>query len=172
VQSYLTGLNVPFVYSAFDQTFHDQCIENMVKRGWSASTQAAARIFLHSGVAMSLTAYAHICHSTQIFITIYASLMIYLDDIAAKENLDLLKAFSKDLLEKRSHGHEVFDAIAEIFREIPEYYGDLTGGMILSSSLRFISAIVMEQELFRSSVGTPSLTFITSSLTQAYLLRI
>ena len=153
VQSYLTRLNVPFVYTAFDQTRYDQCIENMVERGWSESTQAAARIFLLPSLAISLTAYAHRSEAIQVFIAIYTTLMIYFDDITVKGNLDSLKAFGKVLLEERSHGHEVLDASADILREIPKHYGDLAGSIILSATLRYISSVVIEQEMSQVSVS-------------------
>lgn len=154
VKGYLTTLGDPFVYSSFDQTFYDQCIEGMVKRGWSASTQAVIRSLLPPSIVMSLEAYPHICRPTQIFIAFYTAFMIFLDDTASKENLDLLMTFSKDLMQKRSHGNEVLDALAELLREIPEHYGDMGGGIILSTTLRYITSVVMEEEVSQYMVST------------------
>lgn len=137
VKYFMDSLDVPFVSDANDQTFYNHCIENMVQRGWSQKTISAARIFLLPSLAIARTAYAHLSnYSTQIFIAIYTTLMIYLDDIASKDkqNIELLKSFSKVLLSEQPHGHEVLDAISDILREIPQHYGEVAGSIILSSS--------------------------------------
>jgi hypothetical protein len=154
VKHYLETLDVPFLPDAYDQTFYDKCIENMINRGWSEKTLAAARIFLIPSLGISRTAYAHLPNtSTQIFIAIYTTLLIYVDDICSKQNIDLLKSFSKVLLIEGKHGNEVLDALSEILLEIPKHYGDFVGSIILSSTLRYITSIVLEEEIPQSAVS-------------------
>jgi hypothetical protein len=126
----------------------------MVERGWSDSTQAAVRVFLIPGAACGCIIYSYLPNiSTRIFISLYSSILYYVDDICSKQETELLKSFSKVLLMGTSFGHEVADALVDILREIPQHYDDLVGSLIVTSTLRFITSTVMEEEVPLSSVS-------------------
>jgi hypothetical protein len=154
VKYYLEALDVPFVLNAYDQTFYNECIENMVNRGWSEKTLAAARIFLIPSLVFTRSTYAHLPDtSTQTFIAIYSTLFIYIDDICPKQDIDSLKSFSKIILTEGSHGNDVLDALSEILLEVPKHYCDFVGSIIISSTLRYITSIVLEEEIPQSTVS-------------------
>jgi len=157
VRHYIESLDVPFVDDSFDQTFYNCCLEKMIERSWSEKAQRITRTFLPAGLAISRTAYAHLPNlSTRIFIALYTSVIFGLDDIYAedKEKLSLLKTFTKALLSEqlKSYGDDLLDAVADLLRQIPGHFGDVEGGLVLSSTLRYLTSIVIDSEVPRSDI--------------------
>lgn len=145
MKHYVKSLDVPLVFKVDGRNLLETCSNDMMRRGWSEETRAATRVFLEPSVNIAITAYSHIEEHLQVYIALYTSLVTYLDDVV-KDAPGLLKSFGIDLVKGRGCGHVVLDALAEIIREAPDHYGDYLGGLLLISPVRFISAIVMEQE--------------------------
>jgi len=146
VKTYIGQLGVPFVPDAFSEAFFGACCEDMVARGWSTETISALRPCLPGGVVMSCTSYAHLSNmSTRILIAHYTGILIYLDD-RCEEILEELKSFSRIHSQKGKHTSGVLNAYSQILHEFPQHFGDASS-LILTSSLNFINALVLEVEI-------------------------
>jgi hypothetical protein len=152
VMTYLEELGVSFVSEAFDGSFYDECCEHMAVRDWSAETISTLRSVLPGGVIMACTAYSHLSNtSTRILIALYTSILIYLDDLCV-EHLEELKSFNRILCQKGKHELGVLDAFSQILQELPQHFGDASS-LVLTSSLNFITSLVLENEIPHIRVG-------------------
>jgi len=147
IKTYLEQLGVPFVPDASNEVFTRACCESMVARGWSSETISALQPHLPAGVVMACTAYSHLSSvDTRVFIALYTALHTHLDDVSA-EHLEELRSFSSVHCQKGNHTYGVLNALSQILHALPQHINRDAANLILTSSLNFITSLLLESEI-------------------------
>ena len=153
LQEFLTSCSIPFYVTPLDERFTGLCVEDATRRGCIMSGPQSFRPFITDGVAMSLTAYAHLNdEDAMVYIAIYTAFLIYLEDIFHKD-VDLVREFNTRFALHQPKGNAVLDALATFLMEMPERFGRVVANLMMTSTLNLITAVILEDELQNISVS-------------------
>ena len=79
------------------------------------------------------------------FIAVYSAFLAWLDDTYARDVVGL-DSFNERFITGREQANEVLDGFDRLLREINLHYNGIQANLILTSSLNFITSIILEFE--------------------------
>lgn len=102
---------------------------------------------------MAGLSYTHLPNETaKIFIALYTAHLTYLDD-RCDDHVGGLTLFSRNFARKQPHDHKILNDVADIFCEISDYWAPVIADLILTSSLEFVTSMVLDREMENAEVG-------------------
>lgn len=102
--------------------------------------------FMHFGISISSIAYGHLPdEKAKIYIVLYTALMGYLDDCSQKE-VDGIENFSHRFMLNQPQENKVLDDVASLLHELPQHWGSVASGLILTASLEFFTSLLVDFE--------------------------
>ncbi|KAG6382023.1 hypothetical protein JVT61DRAFT_655 [Boletus reticuloceps] len=148
LRSVLEQCNVPYKVTPYDHDLHRECIEEAVRRGYPVEGGLSLCTFLRVGVTYALAAAVHLSRPTQIWIALYTSCVIYVDEIPARFPSDICNfyLFPNRFIEKQQQENAILDALADIIRRAPDLFSPIPSKLIMTSTLNFFTANLLEHE--------------------------
>ena len=120
-----------------------------MRRGYPVDGDHSVRTFLREGVVYAANAGAHLTHRpTQIWIALYTSCAIFVDETIDyfPEEMPKVYLFSDRFIRKEPQGNGVLDSFADIIRRASNLYPPVSSHLIITSTLNFITANLLENE--------------------------
>lgn len=104
--------------------------------------------FLRVGVAYAATGGRHLNRPTQIWLALYTSCITYVDEIPTRFPSDIpdIYLFADRFFGMKKQGNPTLDALADVFRQVPDLFLPIPSKLIMTSSLNFITANLLEYE--------------------------
>lgn len=127
--------------------FHDECVAVSIDRGYITSDDASFRRFIPGGVSMACNAYAHVPDKKlRIYICLCTAFLFYLDDVFSN-NIDAAKEFNGRFVTQQPQRHFILDHFAAFLLEMPGLFGTVVANLMTTSTLNFVTALSLENEL-------------------------
>ncbi|KAF8551268.1 terpenoid synthase [Imleria badia] len=149
IHSLLEQCNVPYEVTPFDDVLYQECIDDAIQRGYPVDCDPSLRKYLRQGVVYAATAGGHLRHRpTQIWIALYASCTIFVDDVTDRflEEMPNIYHFNDRFIRKEPQGNAILDAFADILRRASDLYRPVASHLITTSTLNFVTANLLENE--------------------------
>ena len=124
-------------------------MDDAIRRGYPVDGDQSVRTFLREGVVYGATAGGHLPHRpTQIWIALYTSCAIFLDEAADlfQEEMPNIYCFNDRFIRKEPQGSGVLDAFADIMRRGSDLFRPVASQLITTSTLNFVTANLLEYE--------------------------
>lgn len=146
IKEFLRWCNIPYPPIIPNIDLLEACYKDALRRGCSLEEERSVYPFIPGGVAMAATAYAHLEDMpTQIYIAMYTAFLIYLDDVFQHDVAEV-SSFNQRFITNQPQGDPVLDAFAYLLLEMPERYGTLLSNMMITSTMKLVTALVLEKE--------------------------
>lgn len=161
IHSLLEQCHVAYEVTPFDEALYQDCIDDAVQRGYPVDGEQSVCTYLRDGVMYAATAGVHLPgRPTQIWIALYTSCAIFLDDATDRflSELPNIYHFNDRFIVNKPRGSGVLDAFADILRRAQELYRPVASQLIITSTLNFVTANLLEHETKSMEVSSPDLS--------------
>ena len=140
---------MPYYRTPYDHDLHDLCIQECKLKRYPIDKirgKAWKAKYIPSGVMVASIAYGHLkSRSTQLFIALYTAFLTWLDDTYARD-VTGLDSFNERFFTGQKQADEGLDALDRLLRETNLHYNSIQASVILTGSLNFVTAIILEFE--------------------------
>lgn len=160
------GMNYPSVPSC--PGYRKACYLDLEQRLTSVGVSPAdiefvCKRFLPAGIAVTITAFAHLpSEDTRVWISSYSALIIYLDDMFEKDVTAVID-FNTRFISNKPQANFIIDAFAIMLREMPERFGQVVADLMLISNMNFVTSLTLEHQLQNKNASYPPLFPVRSS---------
>ena len=109
--------------------------------------------FIPDGVAMALTAYAHLkTDDERVYIAMYTAFLIYIEDIFHKD-MGIVQQFNSRFTLHQPKENAVLDALSNLLLEMPDRFDSIVANIMIASTLNLVTAALLEDQLESISVS-------------------
>lgn len=130
-----------------DQTLYNECKEILEsKYGFPLSLHPWFGTCLYIGVDLACSAFSHLPKCNQVYVAFFTATHMALDD-HFQEFHEQLEGFSERLVKGLPQDNPILDAMAKVLDDTPSYYGRLQSNMVITSTLDFVSSLMMDMEI-------------------------
>ncbi|KAJ3510944.1 hypothetical protein NLJ89_g4390 [Agrocybe chaxingu] len=160
----------------YDIDLHNLCIEEAHKHSYPVDPSPGVPSILKAlpaGVAIAATSYAHL-HSrdVQVFIALYTGFLVYLDDCVTHD-VSGVDMFVERFISGHPQDNDVLESLALFLRETYVYYSGIQANIIMTSTLNFITSVVLENKTQTmqpspDAHGYPTFARYLSGVSEAY----
>lgn len=139
-----------------DEALYAECLQEAINRGFPMNGEYSIRAHMANGVSMFCAGYAYLPdRATRMWICLFTGVSTRIDDILDDGlDLDHLHSFNENFVNCRPQGNALLSAFDELMREAHHYCSPLVANMIITSSLDFISGIMLEHGTNNMQVST------------------
>ena len=145
----LSQCNIPYYQTPYDRDLHDLCIQECRLKGYPIDKihgKSSIAKHIPSGVIMASTAYAHLkSRSTQVFIAIYTAHVAWIDDTYTQDVIGV-DSFNERLVTGQKQANAGLDGFERLLRETHLHYHSIQANVILTSSLNYVTSIIIDFE--------------------------
>ncbi|KAF8878461.1 isoprenoid synthase domain-containing protein [Infundibulicybe gibba] len=144
---FLRELDMPFPNPQYDHQFAQAACNEALRLGFP-STHLYSPEFQRAfqlGVAMCVTLYPHLSISRRYYICVYTACVAYLDNLGL-EGATVVGEFNMLFLRNKKHMHPILDGFAILLRATHEHFSENTASMIITSTLDYISSLIIEYD--------------------------
>ncbi|KAG2159168.1 isoprenoid synthase domain-containing protein [Suillus bovinus] len=130
---------------ALDEAWYSECTQEAINRGYPMD---AILPYMPVGVAIMSNAYNHLQdRATKIWICLFTVACTCVDDIMIRaEDLVHLYCFNERFANCQPHLHPVMNMLDELMREVTCHYSAPVSNFIVTSSLDFMTSIILDNE--------------------------
>ena len=145
----LSRCNIPYYRAPYDRDLHDLCIQECKLKRYPVDKihgKLSIAKYIPCGVTFASTGFAHLkSRSTQVFIAIYSAFGVWIDDTYA---LDVkgIDSFNERFVTGQKQANEGLDGFDRHLREINFHFHSIQANIILTSSLNYVTSVVLEFE--------------------------
>ncbi|KAG1878761.1 hypothetical protein F4604DRAFT_1903023 [Suillus subluteus] len=128
-----------------DEAWYPECCKEAINRGYPMD---AILPYMAVGVAIMSNAYDHLPdRATKMWICLFTAVSTCIDDIMTRaENLVHVCRFNERFANCQPQEHPVLNTFDELLREVACHYSAPVSNLIVTSSLNFISSILLDNE--------------------------
>ena len=145
----LSRCNIPYYRTPYNRDLHDLCIQECkIKRYPFDKIHGKDSIakYIPYGVNIASTAYANLeSRSTQVYIALYSAFTIWIDDIYARD-VTGVDSFNERFVTGRKQANEGLDGFDRFLRETNLHYHGIQASVILTSTLNFVTSLILDFE--------------------------
>ncbi|KAJ3801877.1 isoprenoid synthase domain-containing protein [Lentinula aff. detonsa] len=177
IRSFLSRCSIPYQKLPMDVTLLELCYTEATKRGYIVEGPDPLKPFIPAGVTTAFTSYAHLGNtSAQVWIALYTACAVYCDDKFQKDT-DAVAVFSERLMRGQPQEDRALDAFADLILEIPRHFPRVTANIMVTSTLNFVNALLLEDQTKGLKVSAwadnyPTFSRIMSGANELYGLAI
>jgi hypothetical protein len=141
----LVRCNLSFAAIPYDREFHNACCDVARSKGYAIDAPSL-QPFIPGGVVIATTTYAHLENkSTQIIIALYTAFLIYIDDVH-QNDVGGIYGFNERFVLCQPQDDPVLESLASLLRELPKHFGRVSSNMMISSTLNFVTSLILDYE--------------------------
>ena len=91
----------------------------------------------------------HLTRPTQLWIALYTACLIYTDEIPVRFPSEIPKIylFNDRFIGRQQQGNATLDALVDLIRRAPDLFRPIPSRLIMTMSLNFFTAILLEDEI-------------------------
>lgn len=105
------------------------------------------------GAMIAQAAYAHLKdRSIQVYIALYTAILTYLDD-KYEHHVAALTSFNERFVRGDDQADKVLQILAKLLYELPHRYSSIASSMIITSTMNYITSLILELETSEMPVG-------------------
>ncbi|OAX39479.1 terpenoid synthase [Rhizopogon vinicolor AM-OR11-026] len=148
VASFYQRCGLKYVEVKLDETLYTECCQEAINRGFPMDGNYSIRPYLAVGVATFCPCYTYLpSRDTKMWICLLTAVSTCVDDILnrGQDTVDLYH-FNERFVNCQPQGDPVLDALDALFREAPRHYSPLVANLIITSSLDFVSGLLLERD--------------------------
>ncbi|KAF9265958.1 terpenoid synthase [Marasmius fiardii PR-910] len=157
VHELLMSCSIPFDKNfPVDQDLYDECKELLESKfNFPSSLYPWFGTCLYIGVDLACSAFSHLPKRNQVHVAFFTATHMALDDHFQKI-YEQMEGFSERLVKGLPQDNPILDATAKVLFDMPQYYGRLQSNLIVTSTLDFISSLMMDMEIQKmASLDSP-----------------
>ncbi|KAG1780099.1 isoprenoid synthase domain-containing protein [Suillus placidus] len=156
VANFLHRCGLKYKDFVLDEALYAECLQEATNRGFPMDGEYSIRAHMANGVSMFCAGYAHLPdRATRMWICLFTGVSTRIDDILDNGlNSVHLHSFNENFVNCRPQGNPLLNAFDELMREAHHHYSPLVANMIITSSLDFISGIMLEHGTNNMQVST------------------
>ena len=135
-----------YVEAKLDEALYNECCQEAMKRGFPMDGEYSIRPYMAIGVATYWHCYAYLPdRATKMWICLYTALHICTDDrVNRGHNTGNLYYFHERFLNCQPQGDPGLQALDTLLRETHHHYPPPVSNLIITSTLDFASALLLE----------------------------
>ncbi|KAG1745745.1 isoprenoid synthase domain-containing protein [Suillus lakei] len=176
VANFLHRCGLQYKDFILDEALYAECIQEATDRGFPMDGEYSIRAHMANGVSMFCAGYAHLPdRATRMWICLFTGASTRIDDIL-DQGLDPvhLQSFNENFVNCRPQCNPLLSAFDELMREAHHHYCPLVANMIITSSLDFISGIMLElwDQQYADAPSYPDYCRVLGGVASAYSLFI
>ncbi|KAF8815635.1 terpenoid synthase [Phlegmacium glaucopus] len=160
----LSQCHIPHYRTPYDGDLYDLCIQECKLKGYpidKAHGKASILKYIPCGVMNSCTGYAHLKNrSTLVFIAIYTAFLLWVDDTYT-EHVKGVDTFHERFVTGQQQPNEALDGLARLLRETNLHYHGIQAHVILTSTLNFITSMLLDFETQGMAVSPHAKSYTT-----------
>ena len=145
----LSRCNIPYYRTPYDHDLHDLCIQECKIKKYPFDKihgKYSIAKCIPGGVVTASTTYAHLkSRSTQVFIALYTAFALWIDDTYALDVIGI-DSFNERFVTGRKQANEGLDGFDRLLRETTHYYHGIQANVILTSTLNYITSVILDFE--------------------------
>ncbi|KAF8520312.1 terpenoid synthase [Gautieria morchelliformis] len=175
IRSFLRRCDIPLPAVDYDYDFDAACRAEAVRRGYPMEGPNSLAPFIPGGVAMVITAYAHLTdESIRLFISLYTAFLIYTDDVFQYQ-VDAVREFNERFVAQKPQQDPVLHSFANLLPEFSRHFSAVASNIMITSTLNLITALLLEHDTrgmaVRQAAGSyPTFCRAMSGAADAYAL--
>ena len=145
IKDLLVRCNLSFAAIPYDHEFHNACCDVARSKGYAIDAPSL-QPFIPGGVVIATTTYAHLENkSIQIIIALYTAFLIYIDDVH-QNDVEGIYGFNERFVLCQPQDDPVLESLASLLRELPKHFGRVSSNMMISSTLNFVTSLILDYE--------------------------
>jgi hypothetical protein len=152
-----------------DEAWYSECCQEAINRGYPMD---AILPFMAVGVAIMSNAYGHLPdRPTKIWISLYTAVATCIDDMT--EDLVHVYRFNERFVNCQPQEHPVLNTFDGLLRETTCHYSSPVSNLIVTSSLNFVSSMLLDNEtrdmpISRQTPSYPEYSRMLSGVSETY----
>ncbi|KAG0706252.1 isoprenoid synthase domain-containing protein [Suillus ampliporus] len=156
ITNFLQRCGLQYVDVMLDETLYAECCQEAVNRGFPMDGDNSIRPWMVIGVAMMSNPYAHLPdRATRMWICLLTVVGVYIDDMMNKgKDLVHVYRFNERFTSYQPQGDPVMNAFDALVREAACLYPPPASNRIVTSSLNFITSILLDNETKDMQIST------------------
>ncbi|KAG2064654.1 terpenoid synthase [Suillus decipiens] len=144
IAGFLQRCGLKYKNVTLDEAWHSECCKEAIKRDYPMD---ALFPYMAVGVAIMSNAYGHLPdRATKMWICLFTAVATCIDDMIKAEDLMHVYPFNERFMNCEPQGHPVLNAFDGLVREVPCHYSAPMSNLIVTSSLNFVSSILLDNE--------------------------
>ncbi|KAG2142345.1 isoprenoid synthase domain-containing protein [Suillus clintonianus] len=176
IADFLQHCGLQYTPTTIDEELYNKCCQDAINRGFPMSDEDySLRPYMVIGVTMSSIAYGHLTNpATRMWLCHFTAAGICVDDtMKRQQDMENLYRFNERFATCQPQGDAVLNTWDEILRETPRHFSPLVSGFITTSTLDFISGLLLEYEtqgmkISRDAPMYPEYTRLLSGLAHGF----
>ncbi|OAX39480.1 terpenoid synthase [Rhizopogon vinicolor AM-OR11-026] len=149
-------VGLKYVEVKLDEALYNECCREATNRGFPMDGSYSIRPYMAIGVATFCYCYAYLPdRATKMWICLYTALHICIDDrVNRGKDTKHLYRFHERFANCKPQGDPGLQALDSLLREVHLYYPALVSSLITTSSLDFVSALLIELDTTDMQIST------------------
>ena len=155
LRSFLQQMDFPFQTFPVDAAFSDAAVEYGLQHyslRKEDADSARFRLALHAGSAITLSMYKHRDIQAQYWMTLFTTCVIVMDDLSVTDPAPL-QEFHHRFICAESQKHPLLDTLVIILQNTREYFNSTAVNLVVTSTLDFATAHILEYDYKSMKVG-------------------
>jgi hypothetical protein len=145
IRSFLERFDIPPPRATYDEELDRLTREDLTRRGCPLTGPHGVVRYIPTPVQLAGYAYGHTSRDTQTFVSVYTILLIYLDETFSQDSSGLDDFNTRFALGQKQR-NPTLQCLAELIHEIPQRYNLIASNIIVTSTLNFATALLVEQK--------------------------
>ncbi|OJA14259.1 hypothetical protein AZE42_06866 [Rhizopogon vesiculosus] len=175
IATFLQRCDLQYMPVTLDEELYTECCQDAVDRGLPMDGNYSIRPFLAVGVAIISNAYAHLPdRSTRMWICLFTAVCSTIDDVVDKgQDITHVYHFNERFASCQPQADPVLSGLDALLREVVHHYPTLVSNLIVTSSLNFVSSLLLDHETKGMKISSdaplyPEYSRLLSGLSDAY----
>jgi hypothetical protein len=164
IHSFLERCKIPYPCVIYDEDLNRLTREDLMRRGCPLSGLYSVVPYIPASVSIAAFAYGHTARDTQTFVSVYTTLLIYLDDTYS-DDASGIQDFNTRFVLGQKQRDPTLQCLAEFIHEIPQRYGYIASNTMVTSTLNLVTALLVEHKTKCMPVSIFCVVFIIIGLT-------
>lgn len=145
----LSGCNIPYSRTPYDQDLHDLCIKECNLKGYPVDSKIHGRASILKqlilGVIITSNAYSHLSRTLQVYVALYGGFTIWIDDTFERDVMGV-DSFVERFVTRKKQANAGLEGFDRFLREARDYFPGHQADVVITTSLYYVSSIILEFE--------------------------
>jgi hypothetical protein len=131
-----------------DEALYTECCKEAINRDFPMDGKHSIRPYMSCGAAISATAYAHLPdRATMVWIGFFNAVLLGIDDnFGGAQEIEHVYLFNERFASCQPQGDPALKALDSLLRETKRHYSPLVSNLIITSTLDYVSSLLIDHE--------------------------